>query len=85
MIEQQLTDAPQPGLATGEFQVLPAAAFAHGPMSDLVGQWQGHIQPATFEGKGVIAGLEMQRAVESFSVQRLVIGSGMSKARCQQR
>ncbi|MOA38644.1 hypothetical protein D3C78_1603510 [compost metagenome] len=84
MVKQQLADSPQPGLAPGELQVLPAATFAHGPVGDLICQGQGCIQPAPLEGEGVVVGFKLQRAVEGMAVQRLVVGRGMGEA-CRQQ
>ena len=53
LCREELADAAQPNLASGELGVLFAAAFGHGLMGDGVGQRQGLIEPAFIKGKGV--------------------------------
>ena len=81
---EQLADARQPGLTPGELQVQLPAALAHGPVGDLIGQRQRLVQPVAGEGKGVVAGVELQRAGETLAVERVIVGGAVGEARAEQ-
>ena len=67
------------GLAPGEFGVLFAAALGHCPVGHRVGQGQRLGEPALVKGERIGSGLELQRAVETLGVARLIIRRGMLK------
>ena len=82
---EQLADAPEPGLAAGEFEVLLAAALGHRLMGNGVGQWQRLLEPAAVEGEGVVPGGKVQWAGEVFGVAVAVIRRGVLESRGEQR
>ena len=82
---EQLADTAQPGLTSGEFEVLLATAFSHGLMGDGVRQRQRLVQPVAVEGERVVFGGEVQRCIEVLGIAFAVIRCLMFKTDGKQR
>ena len=79
LCSQKLADALQPGLPSGELEVLFAAALCHRLVGNGIGQWQGLLEPAVREGKRIAIGVELAWAIEALPVVGVVVRCAVGK------